>query len=184
MKLPISHHLLLVLVLFINASAIAQDFNIKQYGAVSDTNKVSTIAINKAVDACYRNGGGRVLIPEGAYKSGTITLKSNVELHLQRGATLYASTNQQDIPRQKQPQYRSQKDPGGWFALIYAEGAQNIGITGYGTIDGQGAKQKPRPDLQQGGDLDGRPRNILFISCKDVTVKDVTMRNAGIWNQH
>jgi len=165
-------------------TANAQDFNIKQYGAVSDTTKLSTIAINKAIDVCSRSGGGRVVVPAGNYKTGTIVLKNNVELYLYRGATLYLSTRHQDIPRQKQPAYRSQKDPGGWYAFIYAEGAHNIGISGDGVIDGRGGWQTPRPEAIPGGDLDGRPRNILFISCKDVSVKDITMLNAGIWNQH
>jgi len=176
--------LLFALINFLITSTSAQDYNIKQYGAINDTSKVSTTAISKAIDACYKNGGGRVIIPAGKYKSGTITLKSNVELHLERGAILYASAYQRDIPQQARPGYRSQKDPGGWFALIYAEGAHHIGVTGDGVIDGQGALQKPRQGLQQGGDLDGRPRNILFISCNDVMIKDITMLNAGIWNQH
>ncbi|RYE26230.1 MAG: polygalacturonase [Sphingobacteriaceae bacterium] len=161
----------------------AQDYNILNFGAVNDTSKLSTISINKAVDACNKHGGGRVIIPAGSYKSGTITLKNNVELYLSRGAILYASTQQVDFPRQRQPDYRSQKDPGGWYALIYAENAFNIGICGNGTIDGQGALQKIRPELP-GGDLDGRPRNILLISCKKVNIENITMLNAGIWNQH
>lgn len=162
----------------------AQQYNILDYGAVkNDTSRLSTGAINKAVEACYIAGGGRVFIPPGIYKSGTITLKDNVELYLDRGAVLYASTAHTDFPRQKQPAYRSQKDPGGWFALIYAEGATNIGIAGKGTINGQGALQQPRPDLL-GGDRDGRPRNILFISCKNISVEGITMLNSGIWNQH
>jgi len=172
------------LIVLCNLSAYTQDYNVKQFGAVSDTSKLSTAAINKAINACAKNGGGRVIIPSGQYKSGTITLKSNVELHLERGAVLYASTQHQDLPQQKQPSYQSQKDSGGWFALIYAEGATNIGLSGYGTIDGRGELQRPRAHFVQGGDLDGRPRNILFISCNDVAVRDVSMRNAGIWNQH
>lgn len=161
----------------------AQDFNVTAFGAVADTTKLSTAAINKAVDACYRNGGGRVVIPAGNFKSGTIVLKDNVELHLQRGAVLYASTRHADFSPQQRPEYRSQKDPGGWYALIYAVNAKSIAISGAGTIDGRGASQSPRPGLPQ-GDLDGRPRNVLFISCQNVSVKDVSMRNAGIWNQH
>lgn len=161
----------------------AQRFNIMDYGAAKDTSKLSTVAINKAVEACYRAGGGTVLIPPGNYRSGTIVLKNNVALYLERGATLYASTDHKDFPRMPQPAYRSQKDPGGWFALIYAEGASNIGIDGKGTIDGLGAGQMPRPDLL-GGDRDGRPRNILFISCKKISVTGITMKNSGIWNQH
>lgn len=164
-------------------NAVAQDYNIMNYGAVNDTTKLSTDAINGAIGACNKKGGGKVIIPAGNFKSGTITLKDNVELYLERGATLYASTSQQDFPQQQQPSYRSQKDPGGWYALVYAEGATNIGISGKGTINGQGALQLPRAGLPH-GDLDGRPRNLLFISCNNVTVEGITMLNAGIWNQH
>ncbi len=163
-----------------------KDFNILDFGAPRDTVKLSTLAINKAVAACFKAGGGRVVIPAGNFKSGTITLLNNVELFLERGAVLYASTDHRDFPRQQQPNYRSQKDPGGWFALIYAEGASNIGISGFGTIDGQGAKQIPRPGPKGAvhEDRDGRPRNILFISCRKISVQDITMQSSGIWNQH
>jgi hypothetical protein len=166
--------------------AKANDFNILNFGAIADTGKLSTLAINKAIEACYRAGGGRVIVPNGHFKSGTITLLNNVELFLERGAVLYASTNHQDFPRQKQPAYRSQKDPGGWYALIYAEGASNIGIDGWGTIHGQGEHQVPRPvpEGKVNEDRDGRPRNILFISCRKISVQNVTMLNSGIWNQH
>ena len=174
---------MIILALFCTGPLQAQTFNILDYGAVKDTGALSTIAINKAVEACYQAGGGTVLVPSGHYRSGTIVLKDNVTLYLERGAILYASTSHQDFPRRQQPAYRSQKDPGGWYALIYAEGATNIGIGGKGTIDGQGARQMPRAGLPA-GDMDGRPRNILFISCKKITVTGVTMMNAGIWNQH
>ncbi|MFA6084329.1 glycoside hydrolase family 28 protein [Mucilaginibacter sp.] len=177
---------ILLLMFFISQHAIAQRFNILDYGAVNDTSRLSTVAINKAVQACFKAGGGTVVIPPGNFKSGTITLKDNVELSLERGAVLYGSTNHQDFPRQQQPKYRSQKDPGGWYALIYAEGADNIGISGFGTINGQGAKQFSRysPSQHVIDDQDGRPRNILFISCKNISVQDITMQNSGVWNQH
>ncbi len=159
------------------------DFNILRYGAAGDTSRLSTAAFNKAIEACHQAGGGRVIVPAGHYKSGTITLLDNVELFLERGAVIYASCNPADLPRQQQPAYRSQKDDGGWYSLIYAEGARNIGISGYGTIDGQGASQGPRfAGLDE--DRDGRSRNILFISCKGVSVRDISMLNSGIWNQH
>ena len=161
---------------------LAQQYNILEYGAKNDTNTVNTEAINNAIMACNSKGGGRVIIPAGQYKSGTIVLKSNVELYFESGAVLVASTDTNDFPRRAQPAYRSQKDPGGWYALLYAEGETNIRITGYGTIDGQGARQLPR--LTTGGDLDGRPRNLLLISCSNVLVEGITMLNAGIWNQH
>ena len=175
------------LVFFVlTTAAHAGDFDIKKFGAIADTSKLSTAAINRAIVACSHAGGGRVIIPAGHYRSGTITMLDNVELYFERGAILYGSTQHVDYPRQRQPLYRSQKDPGGWFALIYAEGAHNIGISGAGIIDGQGASQLPRV-LQKGqgvDDKDGRPRNILFISCKDITIQDITLQNSGIWNQH
>ena len=64
------------------APAIAQQYNIVDYGAKNDTGKLSTEAINNAIAACNSKGGGKVVIPAGNYKSGTIVLKSNVELHL------------------------------------------------------------------------------------------------------
>lgn len=176
---------LLVFALF-SFHAQGKDFNILDFGAGKDTSKLSTQAINKAIIACSKAGGGKVIIPNGNFKSGTITLLNNVELFLERGAILYASTDHHDFPRQQQPKYRSQKDPGGWYALIYAEGASNIGISGFGTIDGQGAKQVPRPHPKGAvhEDRDGRPRNILFISCRKISVQDITMQSSGIWNQH
>jgi polygalacturonase len=111
-------------------------------------------------------------------------MKNNVELHLEMGAVLSASTDLKDFPIQPLPSYRSQKDPGGWRALIYANEVSNIAVTGYGTIDGNGAQQKPDPNSKYKSDMDGRPRNILFISCNNIKVEGISMRNAGIWNQH
>lgn len=188
-KLKIYKYFLMFLITGICLTQVkSQDFNVLNFGAKNDTNQLSTIAINNAVTACYNAGGGRVVLPSGNFKSGTIILKDNVELFLNRGAVLYASTDHKDFPRQKQPLYRSQKDAGGWYALIYANDAKNIGITGFGTINGQGANQLPAlvstPNNPVIADQDGRPRNILFISCKKISIRDVSMMNAGIWNQH
>jgi len=159
------------------------DYNIFQFGASRDTSIVQTAAINAAIKACHQQGGGRVVVPAGKYKSGTIILKDNVELHLERGAYIYASDNYEDFPVQPKASYRSQKDAGGWVSLIYAVDAVNIGLTGKGIIDGRGKGRKGVVS-GLGGDRNGRPRNILFISCKDVLVEGVTMRNSAMWNQH
>lgn len=162
---------------------VRAQYNILNYGADKTGTQLSTDAINKAIEECTANGGGRVVVPPGEFRTGTILMKDRVELHLELGAVLIASTDRADFPRQPQPQYQSLKDKGGWFSLIYAEGAKQIAITGKGMIDGKGAEQQPDPSLF-GGDLDGRPRNILFISCKDIRIEGVTMRNSGMWNQH
>lgn len=77
----------------------------------------------------------------------------------------------------------SLKDAGGWSALIYAVGARNIAVTGKGVIDGRGKGRKGRVGGVP-GDADGRPRNILFISCKGVRISGISMRNSALWNQH
>ena len=163
---------------------MAKDFPITSYGAKPGVKYLNTVAINKAIDACFKNGGGRVVIPAGIFRSGTLLMKNNVELYLEIGATLVASTELKDFPNQPRPVYRSQKDTGGWRALIYANEVSNIAITGFGTIDGNGAQQKPDPVSPLKSDLDGRPRNILFISCKNIRIEGIKMLNAGIWNQH
>ncbi|MBK9928772.1 MAG: glycoside hydrolase family 28 protein [Saprospiraceae bacterium] len=172
-----------ILLLISSVISTAQDYLITNFGAVRDGISVNTKAIQAAIDAANKNGGGKVLIPTGVFLSGTLVLKDNVELYLAKGAQLLASARQEDYPRQPQPKYRSLRDQGGWYSFIYAEGATNIAISGNGTIDGQGAKQKGLPN-SLGGDLDGRPSNILFISCKKISVSGITLKNSGMWNQH
>lgn len=168
---------------YLTGNAHSTEYNIFQFGASKDTSVVQTQAINAAIENCHRQGGGKVIIPSGIYKSGTIFLKDNVELHLESGAYLYASDNYDDFPVQPQASYRSQKDAGGWGFPHLCSRCKNISITGKGTIDGKGKGRKGRIS-GLGGDRNGRPRNILFISCKDVHVEGITMRNSALWNQH
>ncbi len=164
-------------------ASFATDFLITDFGAKPGKSGLNTIPINKAVEACYENGGGRVVVPAGIFRTGTIILKDNVELYLESGSILSASIERNDFPLQPQPSFHSLKDPGGWRALIYAINANHIAVRGLGTIDGNGALQLPGPEAKT-GDMDGRPRNILFISCKNIHVEGISMINSGIWNQH
>ena len=75
---------------YLTGNAHSTEYNIFQFGASKDTSVVQTQAINAAIENCHRQGGGKVIIPSGIYKSGTIFLKDNVELHLESGAYLYA----------------------------------------------------------------------------------------------
>ena len=122
---------------FAIGSVQAADYNIKKYGAVSDTTRLSTKAVQRAIDACSAAGGGRVVVPTGGYKIGSIFLKSNVHLYLELGATLYGSTNINDY----QPvgtDYVSLRTQQQTVQLIFADKVSNVSIDGYGTIDGQG----------------------------------------------
>ncbi len=159
------------------------EFSILDYGAVADGTTMNTKAIQAAIDACADAGGGMVVIPKGKFLSGTIILKSKVELHLLRGTTLLGSIHQLDYPAQPVPEYRALRDSAGFNAFIYAEGAEDIAITGYGTIDGQGRQHKRLSEIPD-GERDDRPRGIQFISCKNITVRDVHMQNSSFWMQH
>lgn len=96
---------------------------ITDYGAVGDSVTLTTKAFQKAIDVCAASGCGRVVIPPGKFRSGTILLKSNVVLYFEHNSVLLASIEQKDFPLQPMPKYRSHKDQlGGFNALIYAEG--------------------------------------------------------------
>ena len=76
--------------------AEARDYNIVAYGAKTDTTMLSTKAVQQAIDDCAKAGGGRVVVPTGQYKIGSIVLKSGVNLYLEQGATLFGSTDLKD----------------------------------------------------------------------------------------
>ena len=162
------------------ATARAADFNIVSYGAKADTTVLSTAAVQRAIDACSQAGGGRVVVPTGHYKIGSIELKSNVHLHLEQGATLYGSTQLEDY-RPMKSDYVSLRTQTTTIQLIYADKASNVVIDGYGTIDGRGRAFKK---LSWNDEGITRPHLLRFIQCDDVTVRDITLRNSGCWMQH
>ncbi len=121
----------------IKATSFKRDsFNITRYGAKADGIFLNNIAIQQAIDACSKKGGGVVVVPAGLWITGPIVLKSNVNLHLQRNAMLLFSANFNDYPIvatnwEGLPAARNQSP-------ISATNAVNIGITGFGIIDGNG----------------------------------------------
>lgn len=147
---------------------------------------VETAKWQDAIDKVAQAGGGRVVIPAGRHVVGALKLANNVELHLAEGTELVHSCNWDDFPLWKPQNRRSQKDVDGWCALIYAEGATNVSVTGRGVIDGCGAimRERGRWANDAASDLDGRSRNLLFVSCCGVTVRDVLLRDPSMWNQH
>ncbi|MBP5258833.1 MAG: family 43 glycosylhydrolase [Prevotella sp.] len=161
-------------------TANALDFNIMDYGAKSDTTVLSTAALQKAIDKCSEAGGGRVIVPAGDYKTGSIILRSNVHLHLQHGATLYGSTDLKDYQPMKSD-YVSLRTQTTTIQLIYADKVNNVVIDGYGTIDGRGRAFKK---LSWNDEGITRPHLIRFIQSKDITIKDITLKNSGCWMQH
>jgi len=161
------------------------DYDIRAYGAIPGREKNCALAIQAAIDACMHNGGGRVLIPAGEYTAGSIRLKSNVELHLQAGAVLRSSLRPNEITKlDGSPALRED----GCF--LGASHASNITLSGTGIIDGQG---KAVFSAENTGDPFNecpmrcaafRPRLTLFEDIENLTVRDITFRDAALWTLH
>lgn len=158
----------------------AKEYDITEYGALSDTTRLSTEAVQKAIDACHTAGGGTVYVPAGNYKIGSIVLRSNVTLNLENGATLYGSTDIADY-KPMSTDYVSLRTNVPTVQLIYADNADHVAITGQGTIDGRG---KAFPKLSWNDEGITRPHLLRLIRCSDVTVSGITMKNSGCWMQH
>lgn len=109
--------------------------NIKDFGAVGDGMTMNTEAIQKAIDTCAAAGGGTVIIPAGLWITGPITMKSNINLHADKGALIIFSKNHADYPL----------DASGKSALspIHGEKLTNIAFTGEGIYDGAGNTWRP-----------------------------------------
>ncbi|MFT3751789.1 MAG: glycoside hydrolase family 28 protein [Paludibacter sp.] len=117
-----------------------KDFFITKYGAVGDAATNCTVAIKNAIEACHRAGGGRVVVPAGNYCTGPVYLKSNVNLHIEKGATLLFSTNPDDYLPMVFTRWEG-IELMNYSPLIYAYRERNIAITGEGTLDGQASNK-------------------------------------------
>ncbi|MDE6479281.1 MAG: glycoside hydrolase [Muribaculaceae bacterium] len=173
-------HLILSMLALGSLPISARNFDITDYGAVSDTAHLSTLAIQKAIDACSQSGGGRVLVPSGDYKTGSLQLRSNVHMYLEDGATIYGSTDINDYQPQTSS-YVSLRTGMPTIQLIYADSVENVSITGFGTIDGRGSAF---PKLSWNDEGITRPHLLRIIRGKDIRVSGITMKNSGCWMQH
>ena len=110
-------------------------YNINDFGAVADGKTLNTLAFQKAIQECAKNGGGRVLVPNGKYLTGAIHLESNVNLHLEDKAEILFSINAKDYPIVHTSWEGTEVM--NFSPLIYAKDKTNIAITGKGTLNGQ-----------------------------------------------
>jgi len=174
-----------------NIKASPKVFNILDYKAKGDGITLNTKSIQAAIDACSKSGGGTVWFPAGRYVSGTIYLRSHVTLFLDAGAVLEGSKNLEDYPVTIS-KVRSYSDNYTNKSLIYAEGEENISITGKGMIDGNGASFKVEnmdndEGLRKKDEFyfyKSRPYLIRMINCRNILLRDVTIINSPMWVQH
>lgn len=173
-------HLLSLLFILCGLQVEAAVYNIRDFGAKNDTTVLSTRAIQAAIDRCSAEGGGQVLIPAGHYKMGTIVLRSQVNVHLEKGAVLYGSTDIDDYTPQR-TSYVSLRTNTPTVQLIWADNVENVTIDGEGVIDGRG---KSFPKLSWNDEGITRPHLLRFVQSRDVQLKGITLRNSGCWMQH
>ncbi|MFN0171260.1 MAG: glycoside hydrolase family 28 protein [Bryobacteraceae bacterium] len=153
------------------AGASDSAFNVRDFGATGDGRSNDAAAIQKAIDACAKAGGGVVLLPAGDFLSGTIVLRSNITLRISPGATLWGSKRMEDYS----PHH-----------LIYAKDVGNVAIDGGGRINGNGdsfwRERSDHPYL-----LGLRPRPspaIEIVDSRGVRIQDISLRNTPGWGIH
>jgi polygalacturonase len=196
--------------LFFTGYSQENSFNVKAYGAAGDGITLDTKSINKAITACVNAGGGTVYFPAGIFVTGSFRIYSNVHLYLDAGSVILASKDEKDYFLQKDYGF-SDSGTGEKTGIIFAHNAENISITGQGVIDGRGVSFMYMDSIQHGTDFDKKftrqgneymnakygiqdspvlwkdvyhqpGTELIFSSCKKVTLSGITIRNAGNWS--
>ena len=167
------------------------EFDVTRYGAKPDSTTDNTASIQKAIDDCSAKGGGRVTVPGGGkYVTYTLNLKNNVELHIDRGATLLGGEDPLKYPvfetnavwnAERSPRFNRR-------AMFYTVGQTNVAITGAGTIDGnaekfhhevKGKRNWTGHAWWRNSDTNITGRCVFFVGCRDVRLDDVLICGTG-----
>ncbi len=163
-----------------NFHAQAKVFNVRDFGATGTGKILDTKAIQQALDACGKAGGGTVLFPAGIYWSQPLTLRSKTTVQLDPGATLLADTNQDEYLKAPGDWLKA-KSSGDFIPFIGGKKLTDITFTGGGTIDGNGAAwwgeaEKAR-EIKPGYTLP-RPNLIALDRCRNVRLENITLQNS------
>jgi polygalacturonase len=158
----------------------ASEHNIIDFGAIADGKTVCTEAIQAAIDKGSKNGD-KVVVPAGSFVTGTLFLRNNTTLVLEKNARLLGSVELADYPKTT-VNFRFWGDTWVYQSLIVAHNIDNITIEGQGIIDGRGSAfpvtTTKKPDRYR-----NRPYLLWFAECKNVTVRDIELRNSAMWMQ-
>ena len=154
-----------------------RDFNVTKYGAVADGKTDCTEAFRKAIAACNKARGGRVVVPAGTFLTGAIHLRSNVNLHVSEGATVKFSRD----PKAYLPLVFTRwegMELMNYSPFIYAFEQRNIAVTGAGTLDGNSDKEHwwPWKGQERHGWVKGTPNQAKARK----TLEELTERGAPV----
>ncbi len=173
-------------------SVRSQEYIITKFGVATDSTKLQTTVIQKVIDKAFADGGGTIIIPKGVYLTGALFFKPKTKLLLQEGAVLKGSDNIVDYPLI--PSRMEGRNIDYYAALINAYYVDGFGISGPGTVDGNGLKfwkefwalreerskvKKTTTNLEV-----HRPRLIFIWGCNNVTIQNAKLRNSGFWTTH
>lgn len=148
-------------------------FDVRNYGAVGNGTTLNTAAIQNAINACAGTGGS-VLLTAGTYKTGTLTLGSNMTFFIDPTATLLGSTNAADYPTQAPATGNTQVSKNCKRALLYVPDRTQVRIDGGGTIDGQGDSF--------GGTEGDRPIMIWSVLSDNVAIRNLYLKKGAVWS--
>lgn len=185
-----------------------QRFTITDFGAEQNDQSSASDAIEKAIARAHQAGGGVVVVPKGKWNCGKIHLRSNVNLHLESGATLRFSADPDDYLPAVRTTWEGMECYN-YSPLIYAYGCENVAITGQGTLQAdlavwrvwyarpqahlEALKQLyhmastdvPVEERQMAiGQAHLRPQFIQFNRCQHVLLEGVTIQNSPFWVIH
>jgi polygalacturonase len=185
-------NLLLACLVAVAFNAASQDYLITSYGISADSTKLNTLAIQNVIDKAEANGGGTVVIPKGVFLTGALFFKPKTKLHLLEGAVLKGSDDISNYPLI--PSRMEGRSIYYYAALINAYHVDSFGITGPGTINGNGLRYWEnfwayRDSVKKLGrsatNLEvHRPRLLFIWGCNNVTIQNVKLHNSGFWTTH
>jgi polygalacturonase len=165
------------------AAAARSTYNVVDYGATGGGIQTDTAAIQKAIDACSGHGGGQVIIPSGTRITiATIVLKSGVDLHLEQGAMLQGSPHHADFTRfSSLPVTFDPAPPPKIGVIVYADGAEDVSITGPGRIDGNDMAYvtETGPYIYKCAEL--RPFAVVLRNCRHILLRDFSLTHSAFW---
>lgn len=148
----------------------AKDVCTAKMGIKADGKTLVTEKLQKAIDLCAQTGGGTVTVTPGRYLTGTLNLRSHVQLHLERGAEILGST--------KIPEHYPV------MAIITGDGIEDAGISGEGLINGQATHPEITARKFHGGSEMNRPKALYFKDCKKLSFREFSIKDACSWTFH
>jgi len=198
------YYTLLVITLLYSCKNTSQVYNVQNYGCTGNKEKIITTKLQRLIDKAADKGGGVIYFPQGEYTTGQIELRSNITIHLEAGAVIYASTNNADY-KNLVTNYKADdqiKTPNK-ACLFNADSVENITFSGLGIINGQ--SEQTWEDLKEIDNFiknetenakisgiemkrayqkDPKIRLIYIMNSKNIVIENITMKDSRDWTCH